>query len=68
MFFLWPLSATIEVGNLSVCICGKSSLLGNLFLAGGVLEMHVLKFGRGRDGSPHEDIVKNYEKVSINAK
>ena len=30
--------------------------------------MHVLKFGRGRDGSPHEDIVKNYEKVSINAK
>ena len=51
-----------------MCICGKSSLLGNLFLAGGVLEMHVLKFGRGRDGSPHEDIVKNYEKVSINAK
>ena len=30
--------------------------------------MHVLKFGEGRDGSPHEDIVKNYEKVSINAK
>ena len=44
-------------------VCSK------IYLRGGVLKMHVLYFGEGRDGSPHDGIIKkNHEKVFINVK
>ena len=44
-------------------VCSK------IYLQGGVLKTYVLYFGEGRDGSPHDGIIKkNHEKVFINVK
>ena len=46
-------------------VCSK------IYLRGGVLKMHVLYFGEGRDDNPYDDIInkkKKHEKVFINVK
>ena len=61
MFSLWPFLPTIEVGNLSVYICEKTGFFENLF-TGWSFENACSSFGEKKDGSPHNDIIKEFFK------
>ena len=54
-----------------MCTFIEKVVCSKIYLQGGVLKMHVVYFGEGRDGSPHDGIIikkKKHEKVFINVK